>query len=222
MISKETQAQLDRLQVKSGRPMVISDVDDVLVHFLRAFETYIDRHGLWLDPATLALTGNIKHKQGTHALNQREVERLIADFFTDMTAHMDPMEDAVDHLMEISGHANVVLLTNAPHEVADDRRTNLLRHGLNFPVITNSGAKGPAIAALSNYSDGTTVFIDDNPGFLKSAFDWVPDIKLVHFMHDERFRRHVKEMDFVHLHTASWREAGPFILGTVKNGRQPL
>jgi hypothetical protein len=219
LISEETRAQLNGLNVVRGRPIVICDVDDVVVHFLRAFEFYLHRHGLWLDPASLALTGNIKRKADSIPLAMEDVEALIDQFFIDMTLHMEPIEFAVEMLTEIGLHANVVLLTNAPHAVATDRRINLLNHGLQFPVITNSGPKGPAIRALQELSAGPAVFIDDNPGFLRSAYECVPDIRLVHFMQDWRFRRYVKAMDFVHLHTGTWQEAGPFILGVVKSER---
>jgi hypothetical protein len=225
LISDETKAQLAMLQLPVGRPLLISDVDDVVVHFLKAFETYLERHELWLDPASLALTGNIKRRSNSLPIPMEDVERLIDRFFVDMTLHMEPIDSAVDKLNEISKHANVVMLTNAPHGVAEDRRNNLLRHGLGFPVITNSGPKGPAIRALREMATGPIVFIDDNPGFLRSAHEWVPEIKLVHFMQDWRFRRYVKSMDFVHLHTSTWEEAGPFILRTVQealiNAQEP-
>ncbi len=47
--------------------------------------------------------------------------------------------------MNIEKSADVIMLTNLPHEAGDDRRANLAGHGLNFPVVTNSGPKGPAI-----------------------------------------------------------------------------
>lgn len=217
MISEVTIRQLAAISMDDRRPLVVSDVDDVIVHFLRAFEEYLTRQELWLDPASLALTGNIRRKSNSEALAATEVEELISRFFRDMTVQMEPIDDAVAMLTSIADHANVILLTNAPHDVAAARRQNLKSHGLTFPVITNSGPKGPAIEALSRLSDGRTVFIDDNPGFLKSAHEWVPDIVLIHFMQDLRFRRHVRNMEFVHLHTGSWQEAGSFILQTVKN-----
>ncbi len=216
MISEQTLSQLATLEVEPDRPMVISDVDDVIVHFLTAFESYLGRYEYWLDPASLALTGNIKRKSDSIPVAMEHVEQLIDKFFIDMTLHMEPIDQAVEMLNEISGHANVVLLTNAPHGVAEDRRNNLWKHGVKFPVITNSGPKGPAIKALSALSNGTSVFIDDNPGFLMSAYEWVPDIRLVHFMQDQRFRRHVRPMSFVELHTSTWQEAGEFILNAVK------
>lgn len=217
MISEETSRQLATLTIDGRRPLVVSDVDDVIVHFLRAFEEYLTRLELWLDPASLALNGNIRRQTNSEALPATEVEELISRFFRDMTVRMEPIDDAVAMLTSIADHANVILLTNAPHDVAEARRQNLKSHGLTFPVITNAGPKGPAIEALSRLSDGRTVFIDDNPGFLKSAHEWVPDIILIHFMQDLRFRRHVRRMEFVHLHTGSWQEAGNFILKAVKN-----
>jgi hypothetical protein len=217
VISEETRAQLAGLELQPDLPLVISDVDDVVVNFLRAFEDYLGRHELWLDPASLALTGNIRWRSNALPISMEEVEALIDRFFVDMTLHMEPIDLAVDMLNEISTHANVVFLTNAPHSVATDRRNNLMKHGLKLPVITNSGPKGPAIRALKERAGKPAIFIDDNPGFLRSAHEWAPGIKLIHFMQDWRFRRYVRTMEFVHLHTGSWQEAGPFILDLVRS-----
>jgi hypothetical protein len=216
LISEETQSQLKDLVLKPDLPLVISDVDDVVVHFLQAFERYLEERELWLDPASFALTGNVRRKSDQKAIAAEELAAVIASFFTDMTRHLDLIDQAAESLAQLSGHANVVLLTNAPHTVGEDRRSNLLGHGLSFPVITNSGPKGPAIKALHALSNGRTVFIDDSPSFLKSAYDWAPEARLVHFMHDDRFRRHVRPMDFVGLHASSWREAAPFILDALR------
>ena len=49
MISEPTLAQIANLQLRSNRPLVICDVDEVVVHFTRDFEDFLDGLGLWLD-----------------------------------------------------------------------------------------------------------------------------------------------------------------------------
>lgn len=214
MISEITMRQLERVSF-TGRPLVICDVDEVIVHFTRGFESWIAGHGLWLDTSSFALNGNIRcHSTGEPAPDAR-VGQLISDFFEEQTRHMEPIDGAIDALLHIGESADVVLLTNLPHTAGDYRRENLKGHGLDFPVVTNSGPKGPAILDLAGRAKSRAVFIDDSPSFISSARDHAPDVHLIHFLHDERFARHIEPLDYVSLRTASWSEARPHILSLI-------
>ena len=79
MISDITIEQLATLSF-TGRPLVICDVDEVIVHFTRDFETYIGRHGLWLETSSFALNGNIKKRENGAAADISLVNQLIDDF----------------------------------------------------------------------------------------------------------------------------------------------
>lgn len=215
MISETTERQLAALQLATHRPLVICDVDEVVVHFTRDFERYLGERGLWLDAASLALHGNIRWLDGGHPAEDDHVSGLIDSFFAGRTRHMQPIDGAIDSLLAIAASADVVMLTNLPHSAGDDRRANLGDLGLPFPVITNAGPKGPAIKHLAAQMAGPVVFIDDSPYFISSSYEHAPDVHLIHFMHDERFSRHVPVADYVSLRTHSWEEAKPHVLGIV-------
>ncbi len=216
MISDITLNQLETLTL-TGRPLVICDVDEVIVHFTRDFEDYIGLHGLWLDTSSFALNGNIRHREANTPAPEQQVADLIGSFFEDRTRHMQPIDGAIESLLEIGETADVVLLTNLPHTSGDHRRENLKSHGLPFPVVTNSGPKGPAIRDLARRSgQSSTVFIDDSPGFIASAHEFAPEVHLIHFLHDDRFARHLEPLGFVSLRTASWAEAKPHILQLIR------
>lgn len=211
MISEITLSQLELLSF-TGRPLVICDVDEVIVHFTRDFEDYIGLNGLWLDTSSFALNGNIKCRETNAPAPDHQVAELISRFFEDRTRHMATIDGAVDSLLELGEAADVVLLTNLPHTAGDHRRQNLAGHGLPFPVVTNSGPKGPAIRRLLQQSRQTAaVFIDDSPAFLASAHEHAPDVHLIHFLHDDRFARHIEPLPYVSLRTARWEEARPHI-----------
>ena len=211
MISDITLSQIEDLRF-TGRPLVICDVDEVVVHFTRDLEAYMARDGLWLDMASFALNGNIRHIGDNRPATDERVSELIADFFIDRTRHMEPIDGAIDSLLHIGEHADVVMLTNLPHSSGGHRRENLNAHGLQFPVVTNAGPKGPAIVEMVNRSSQQAVFIDDHPAYIASSYEHAPHVHLVHFMHDERFARHIEPVDYVSLRTASWTEARPHIL----------
>ena len=162
--------------------------------------------------SSFALTGNILSIETEAAASEAIVSQLISDFFEDRTRHMEPIDGAVESLLHIGETADIVLLTNLPHTAGDHRRENLAGHGLNFPVVTNSGPKGPAINDLVTRAAKPCVFIDDSPAFIASAYDHAPGVHLVHFLHDDRFARHIEPLDYVSLRTGSWTEAKPHIL----------
>lgn len=215
MISEITLGQLETLTF-TGRPLVICDVDEVVVHFTRDFEAFLARENLWLDTASFALNGNVKCRDTGRPAEDSRVAGLIARFFDERTRHMEPIDGAVDSLLHIGETADVVLLTNLPHSAGEHRRENLMGHGLPFPVVTNSGPKGPAIGDLLRRAGRMdAVFIDDSPHFISSAYEHAPGVHLVHFLHDDRFARHIEPLDYVSLRTGSWAEAKPHIMGLI-------
>jgi hypothetical protein len=194
LISDITKTQLETLSF-TGRPLVICDVDEVVVHFTRDFEIYLNRHNLWLDTSSFALNGNIKDRTTGRPAADSTVAQLISDFFDERTRHLEPIDGAIEALLHIGETADVVLLTNLPHTSGDHRRENLRDHGITFPVVTNSGPKGPAISDLVRRARKPAVFIDDSPAFISSAYDHAPDVHLIHFLHDERFARHIEKLE---------------------------
>ena len=195
-----------------SRPLIICDVDEVVVHFLKGLEDFLDQRGLWLDPASFALNGNIRRKAGNDALNGSEIGPLLMDFFAARTRHLDAIPGAVPALLGLAEVADIVMLTNLPGQFRVDRIANLAGHGIDFPVITNEGPKGPAIATLAADRRAPVIFIDDNHGYLASARDHRHDVHLVHFLQDERFARHVGHFDYMSLRTDNWADAEAHML----------
>ena len=212
MISETTINQIAKLQLRSNRPLVICDVDEVVVHFTRDFENYLEGLGLELDTSRMLFNSNIRQQKSLAMLSPEDSEKAVVQFFAERTLDMQTIDGAVEALHNIGKSADVIMLTNLPHEAGDDRRANLAGHGLNFPVVTNSGPKGPAIRKITTQITAPVVFIDDSPGFITSAFHHAPDVHLIHFLHDERYARLVAPLDFVSLRTDTWEELYPHVL----------
>lgn len=206
------QAPASLMSTDLDRPLIICDVDEVVVHFLKALEAFLDRRDLWLDPASFALNGNIRRKAGNTPLPGGELGPLLMDFFAASTRHLDVIDGAVAALQGLAEAADIVMLTNLPDQFRADRIANLADHGIGFPVLTNEGPKGPAIARLAEGRCAPVIFIDDNHGYLASARDHRSDIHLVHFLQDERFARHVGHFDYMSLRTDNWADAEAHML----------
>ena len=212
MIHETTLAQIANLQLRPKRPLVICDVDEVVVHFTRDFEDFLDGHGLLLDTSIMLFSGNVRDQKTLALLSPEDIEKVVVQFFAERTLDMQTIEGAVEALHSIEKSADVIMLTNLPHEAGNDRRANLAGHGLNFPVVTNSGPKGPAIQKIAAQISAPVVFIDDSPGFITSAFHHAPEVHLIHFLQDERYARLVAPLDFVSLRTDTWQEMHPHVL----------
>lgn len=206
MISEPTQKQLAALEISPTKPLVICDVDEVVVHFIRDFEDFISaeklglKHGNPSEPYVLFETST------NNSISLTRVNDLIDNFFIQRTRTMKSIVGAVEGLQSLASNATVVMLTNLPHSAGDDRRDNLASLGLDYPVITNSGPKGPAILNIARRTKAPVIFIDDSQHFIQSAFDHAPHVHLVHFLHDERFSKFVPELDYVSLRSDNWHD----------------
>ncbi len=204
MISEQTQQQLSALKISSTKPLLISDVDEVIVHFIKEFEEFIGKLGLGLKPGNPAEPYHVFDLKSGLAISAASGFELVNEFFVRHTRSMKAIDGAIEGLNWLSKHATIVMLTNLPHFAGDDRRANLAMLGVDFPVITNSGPKGPALREIASRTNAPVVFIDDSQHFIQSAYDHAPDVHLIHFLHDERFSKFVPELDFVSLRSDNW------------------
>jgi hypothetical protein len=211
MISEPTQQQLASLVVTPEKPLVICDVDEVIVHFIHDFEDFIAPQGIHLLPGNPAHPYVLRNTKSGNEIEGPQVIALIDDFFAARTRDMKPIKGAVEGLLSLANHASIVMLTNLPHFAGDDRRANMASLGLDFPVITNSGPKGPALSHIAERISGPVVFIDDSQNFIQSAYDHAPHVHLVHFLHDKRFSSFVPQLDFVSLRSDNWKDVSSHV-----------
>lgn len=219
MIPVLTKLQIDKTPVQPNRPLLICDVDEVIVHFIRDFEQFLGDRGLRLVITGFQLSGSIHRLDTERPLVGHECAELVAEFFDERTHAMQPIEGAIESLQAVSTFAEVVLLTNLPIEAGDARRQNLKSHGLDFPVITNTGPKGPAIKALAAKSNRAVAFVDDSPNFIESSHEYAPHVTTVHFLQDPRFAPHAPDHGFIGLRSDNWVETLDFLRRTLYMNR---
>lgn len=203
-IAIETASQIGELQLDRTKPLIICDVDEVVVHFIAGLERYLHRNELWLDPASFGLYGNVKRRDTGQAIEQDAFRDHLASFFDEEVHRLDAIQGAASALSVLAGDASVLMLTNLPDKYRQARSKNLESHGIPYPVITNQGPKGPAVRSLTTGFTAPVIFIDDIPSYLGSVNECCPDVHLVHFMQDDRFGRHVPPLDFVSLRADNW------------------
>lgn len=98
----------------ADRPLLISDVDDVVLEFLVPFEAYLDSLGHRLLPKSFRLHGNIVSAKDQLALDDQIVTDLLLTFFEKQEEWQTPFGDAVAVLQRIGKIADIVFLTAMP------------------------------------------------------------------------------------------------------------
>ena len=82
MISETTANQIAGLHLRPERPLVICDVDEVVVHFTRDFEDFLARRGLWLDTSIMLFSGNVRDQKTLALRPQMQSGNLVCCGFT--------------------------------------------------------------------------------------------------------------------------------------------
>lgn len=181
-------SDLQACPVTPTASLVIVDVDEVLAQFMFGFGAFIGRHGFELRVDRFALFQNIYRPGETEHLDLIAGKALFDDFFRDGADDLPPAIGAADALADLSTRAEVVILTNAPEHGRLARARWLKTHGFDYPLIINSGPKGPAAADLASRTSGRSVFIDDLLPQLESVAEKAPGVGRFQMVSDERLR----------------------------------
>ena len=76
----ETLRQIRELAA-DDRPLLVLDVDEVVLEFVRPFMSFLEMHGLEHKLTSFRLHGNILDRENGLAIEDERVTRLIDDFF---------------------------------------------------------------------------------------------------------------------------------------------
>jgi hypothetical protein len=209
-LDPETERQIDEL-ARDQRPLLVLDVDDVVLDFVKPFPTYLKRSGYELDLSNFRLHGNIRHVATGEVAAREDVARLVDDFFRAQAEWQTVTRGAGEAIAAFAGRAEIVMLTAMPHKWRAIRRAHLDSLGLGHPLLTTEMAKGPALARLRGDSGRPVAFVDDQPSNLVSAREWVPDIHLFHLMAETALRPLLPPPPDGAAVVDDWEEAMPLI-----------
>lgn len=206
-ISPGVRAQIEATPLVRERPLIISDADEVLVAFMAAFERYLEDQGYYFDWSGFRLTGAVRRQSDRELLPAEEVHAALLGFYDECTEKLEPVPGAVEALDALSRRAQVVVLSNLPAAYGAARRRALAAQGMAYPLIVNEGPKGPAVRLLARSVDAPVFFLDDSPNHLKSVADHAADVRLLHFVHDQRLAGLIGPAPASHHRTDTWAEA---------------
>lgn len=203
--------------VSPVRPLLIVDADEVLLRFAEGFDRFLEARALYLDLSSYRLHGNVKRRDDDSVLIDVEVTALLDDF----RGQLDSLE-AVEHASEVLASLRpllqTVVLSNVSEAQGEARLRNLAALGFDFPLLINSGLKGPAVRALAGRSGRPAFFVDDIPHHLASVAETEPEVLRIHLIGDPRLRPLMPPAEHAHLRADTWRDAGDFIRARLPAG----
>ncbi len=199
-------ADIATLRLSPERPLLAVDADEVLFYFMRGFAGWLESRALYFDWSSFALAGNIRARHDGLAVQREAVSGLLADFFGEATAGLEPVDGAAESLARLSRHYDIVVLSNQPASARPARETALARHGMAYPVLANSGPKGPAMAALLAAKTAPAAFIDDIPSHHGSVARHAPSARRLHFIAEPRLAPLLGKAEFSDARLNSWAE----------------
>jgi len=186
------------------RPLLIVDADEVLLRFVEHLENFFLTEGFELRLTSFQLFGNIYCTRSNEVAPPTKVKQLIDLFFTNCVDTVPAVPGAADALRNLSDHYEIVVLTNVPHESRARREVALRELGFAYPVLSNTGEKGPAVKTLQSATAKHAAFVDDLPPQLASVANHAPDTHLVHFVADPRLAAMIDQAPDAHVRIDHW------------------
>lgn len=195
-----------------NRPLVICDCDEVLLHFVGPFSDYLTgTHDLTLHLDTFALSGNIRHADGSTVAAERFMPLLDGFFDTHMPTQT-PAPGAAAALATLARDCDIVILTNVDDRHNALRTAELARHGMAYRVVCNNGPKGRPVAALiAEYGATHAAFIDDLPPHHGSVKRAAPHVFRLHMIADPRLHALIPAAPDADARVDDWPSALPIL-----------
>ncbi len=208
----ETARQIAEL-AKDTRPLLVLDVDEVVLEFVTPFSAYLNDGGYELRTDSFRLHGNVINLGSGDPAPPETVSALLDRFFEVQEAWQTAADLAAETIGALARDAEIVMLTAMPHRFRDARRRLLDREGFPYPLLTTEAAKGPAISRLRGETARPVAFIDDIPHNLDSVRKSLPDAGLIHLMAHKGMRSLLPPLGEGIAVAESWPDAGEFACG---------
>lgn len=195
------------------RPLLITDCDEVLLHMVSHFQTWVDEaHDVEFALAGGDFSGALKRRTTGETLRREEVWPLLDGFFATEMHRQTLVPGARDALESLSQIADIVILTNLGDHFNEARATQLLGHGIDHRVVTNQGGKGDPVARLvAEFTPSVTVFVDDLAHHHSSVATHAPGVFRLHMIAEPMVADMTPPAPAAHARIDDWVEARGWI-----------
>jgi len=202
------------------KPLLITDCDEVLLHMVRHF-------GTWLDDAH-DIEFDLSHHDWGRAMRPRDGSTLTPEamwgyldgFFPAQMARQTLVPHAREALATLAELADIVVLTNLQDHCQSHRVAQLADHGIVHRVECNQGGKGRPVARLAEeHGASVVVFVDDLPQHHESVARAAPHVHRLHMVSEPQMAPNVPPAPHAHARIDDWREAQAWIAARFAEGR---
>lgn len=202
------------------KPLLITDCDEVLLHMVRHF-------GSWLDEAhdiEFALEGgdfanSMRRRADSSMVEGKAMWALLDGFFPAEMARQTLVPHAREALAAIAEVADIVVLTNLGDHCREHRIAQLATHGIAHRVECNQGPKGPPVARLvESMGSPVAVFVDDLAVHHESVAQHAPGVHRLHMIAEPALAPKVPPATHAHARIDDWREAQAWIAARFATG----
>ena len=197
-----------------GRPLLITDCDEVLLHMVAHFQDWLgETHDVHFAFETGVFADALTHRGSGELLDKERVWPLLGEFFENEMHRQTLVPGALEALGRIGEVADIVILTNLPDEAHGWRVEQLAAHGIAHEVVCNRGGKGePARAIIDQHRAATSVFVDDLPVHHESVARHSPETWRLHMVAEPRLAPAVPTAEHAHARIDDWPSATRWIL----------
>ena len=206
---------LASLGLAAQRPLVLVDVDEVLGLFMQGFGDFLAGRGLEMRIERFALFQNVFPPGSDQHIDLETGRRLFDEFFASHCDQIEPAPGAIAALNRLARSAEILILSNAPPQGEALRARWLARHGMEHPLVLNSGPKGPIAAGLVAQTPHRTAFIDDLLPNLDSVADHCPATATFQHVADLRLRPYAPRSER-HPRIDDWAQLGEAIEAAIR------
>jgi hypothetical protein len=196
--------QLADVAIDPDRPLIIVDIDEVLGLFFQGFGRFVATRGYELRLERFALFQNIFAPGASEHLDLESGRVLFDDYFRIACDEMELAPGGVEALAALAANAGVVALTNAPNHAREPRGRWMAKHGMDYPLLINSGPKGAAVATLARRTQSPVAFIDDLLMNLDSVAEAAPSVHRFQMNADPRLHALAPSAPDRHPSYADW------------------
>jgi hypothetical protein len=204
----------------SGKPLLISDCDEVLMHMVVPFRDWLtEAHHIHFELEGEDFSYALTHKHDGTQVEAGRVWELLHGFFDSEMHRQYPIDGAVQAIGRIQAIADVVILTNLQDHRAIARGEQLKAVGIDAPVFTNQGGKGDALARIvAQYQPSVTLFIDDLYNHHQSVAETLPEVWRLHMVGEPLLARKIKPAPAAHARIDQWAEAEGWVRDKLLSG----
>jgi hypothetical protein len=195
------------------KPLLITDCDEVLLHMVRHFGSWLDEaHDIAFRLNGAEFTNSMQRRGSKDYLAPDEMWALLDGFFPEQMHRQTLVPHAREALTAIAEAADVVVLTNLRDHCRDHRIEQLAQHGIVHRVECNQGGKGARVASLiEELRPSVAVFVDDLPVHHASVAEHAPDVFRLHMVAEPELAPRVPAAVHAHARIDDWQAAQRWI-----------